>query len=58
MLVENGVLIHGIITKDTVGNKAGALGHIVFLEQVSRQPFWKRLPYICDHIHLLLLIGS
>ena len=32
--VENGTLIQGVITKDTVGNKAGSLGHIVALEQV------------------------
>ena len=33
MWVENGTLIQGVISKDTVGNKAGSLGHIVALEQ-------------------------
>ena len=32
--MENSYLIQGVITKDTVGNKAGSLGHIVALEQV------------------------
>jgi DNA-directed RNA polymerase II subunit RPB1 len=31
--VESSYLIQGNITKDTVGNKAGSLGHIVALEQ-------------------------
>ena len=33
--MENGTLIQGVVSKDTVGNKAGSLGHIVALEQVS-----------------------
>ena len=33
VLVENGELVCGILTKDTLGNKSGTLLHIVALEQ-------------------------
>ena len=35
VLVEDGVLISGILCKKTLGASSGSLMHIVFLEQVS-----------------------
>ena len=33
MIVENGDLLCGILSKDTLGNKGGSLMHLVFLEK-------------------------
>ena len=32
MLIENGALLSGILSKDTLGNKAGSLMHIITME--------------------------
>ena len=32
VLIENGVLLSGILSKDTLGNKAGSLLHIITME--------------------------
>ena len=59
--VENGTLIQGVITKDTVGNKAGSLGHIVALEQVSACAHMRCVSAcvcmcVCVYVHVCLSV--
>ena len=55
VLVENGELICGVLSKDTLGNKAGTLMHIVALEQgdETAQQFYDNIQTVVNNYLLV-----